>query len=64
MGLQPTSGVPEASVPNAVPISSSHSQSPLCVVCNQPVTLEMAKTDETGRAVHDECYLQRVGSTA
>ena len=62
MGLQPTSGVPESSVPNAVSISSS--QSPLCVVCNQPVKLEMAKTDETGRAIHDECYLQRVGSTA
>ena len=62
MGLQPTSGVSESSFPNAVSISSS--QAPLCVVCNQPVTLEMAKTDETGRAIHDECYLQRVGSTA
>jgi hypothetical protein len=60
MGLQPTSGAPKSDVPRivSVPVSSA----PLCAVCNQPVPLELAKTDEAGRAIHDECYLQRVSS--
>jgi len=34
--------------------------SPLCFVCNTPVELEISKTDENGRAVHERCYLLRL----
>lgn len=30
---------------------------PFCPICNKPVPLEIANTDEHGRAVHEECYL-------
>jgi hypothetical protein len=33
---------------------------PLCPICNQPVVLEKAKTDEYGHAIHDECYLDKI----
>ena len=38
-----------------------------CPLCNQPVPLESAKTDEHGHAIHEECYLLKVrleGATA
>lgn len=28
-----------------------------CVVCGQPIPLEIAFTDDQGRAVHQECYV-------
>jgi hypothetical protein len=27
-----------------------------CAICRKPVELEAAKTDEQGRAVHEDCY--------
>jgi hypothetical protein len=33
---------------------------PMCGICNEPVRLETSKTDETGRAVHEECYILKV----
>jgi hypothetical protein len=27
-----------------------------CCICELPVSLESAKADECGRAVHEECY--------
>ena len=27
-----------------------------CSYCNQPLQLEVEKTDEEGQAVHEECY--------
>jgi hypothetical protein len=35
-------------------------QTPLCLICNAPVLLETAKTDERGNAIHEECYLLKV----
>ena len=32
------------------------SRFPICSLCNEPVELETAKTDENGSAVHEECY--------
>jgi hypothetical protein len=32
-----------------------------CSICNKPVSLQTARTDEVGRAVHQECYLLKVG---
>ena len=29
---------------------------PQCAICNESVTLEEGKTDERGRAVHENCY--------
>jgi hypothetical protein len=33
---------------------------PKCSICNQPVELETAKTDEDGNLVHEDCYVRRV----
>jgi hypothetical protein len=32
----------------------------LCPICNQPVKLETAKSDEGGKAIHEECYLSKL----
>ena len=37
---------------------------PLCPICNAPVPLETAKTDEEGTAIHEECYVLKVGIVA
>ena len=34
---------------------------PLCPICNTPVALESAKTDENGKATHEDCYLLKIG---
>jgi hypothetical protein len=31
-----------------------------CILCNEPVPLDSSKTDEDGKAVHEECYLLRM----
>jgi len=31
---------------------------PPCPVCKKPVSLETAKADALGRAIHSECYLR------
>jgi hypothetical protein len=33
---------------------------PLCAVCRKPVDLKTAKTDDSGKAVHEECYVARL----
>jgi hypothetical protein len=30
---------------------------PLCPICGKPVSLETAKADSLGRAIHGDCYL-------
>jgi hypothetical protein len=30
---------------------------PNCSICNEPVELETAATDENGKAVHEDCYV-------
>jgi hypothetical protein len=41
---------------------SAHAfQLPICCVCAKPVSLESSKTDERGHAVHEECYLFKLG---
>ena len=32
-----------------------------CAICREPVRLETSKTDEDGHAVHEECYLAKIG---
>ena len=36
-------------------------RAPICSICNLPVSLNNAKTDEDGNAVHEDCYLIKVG---
>jgi hypothetical protein len=36
---------------------------PICRICNKPVSLELAKADEDGRAVHEGCYLLKLHPT-
>jgi hypothetical protein len=33
---------------------------PVCSVCNEPVELEKSKTDEKGKAIHEECYIRKM----
>jgi len=33
-----------------------------CSLCNKPVNLETAKTDDNGRAVHAECYILAIAA--
>ena len=30
-----------------------------CVICNKPVDLKTTKTNDLGKAVHEECYVLR-----
>jgi hypothetical protein len=32
----------------------------ICWICGNPVQLEKCKTDEDGRAVHEECYSMKI----
>jgi hypothetical protein len=36
------------------------SRFPLCTICREPVDLRIAKTDDEGEAVHEECYLMKM----
>jgi len=40
--------------------SSVVKQLVLCRICGKPVPLETAKTDEWGKAVHEDCYVLRI----
>jgi hypothetical protein len=40
---------------------SKHTFAPPCALCNQPVPLEDSKTDEHGLAIHEVCYLLKLG---
>jgi hypothetical protein len=31
-----------------------------CGICNQPLDVKTAKTDEEGKGVHEECYVDRM----
>jgi hypothetical protein len=42
-------------------ISLAALRTPLCSICNLPVSLNHAKTDEDGNAVHEDCYLIKLG---
>lgn len=33
-----------------------------CAICGKPCLLENCKTDESGRAVHDVCYVMGITS--
>ena len=35
---------------------------PACCICEEPVELETAKTDEYGRAIHEACYVLKLAS--
>lgn len=32
----------------------------LCCLCGDPVDLRTAKTEEYGKAIHEDCYVQRM----
>jgi hypothetical protein len=34
---------------------------PICSICQRPVSLDNAKTDEQGDAIHEDCYLIKLG---
>jgi hypothetical protein len=36
-------------------------RTPLCSICNLAVSLNNAKIDEDGNAVHEDCYLIKLG---
>jgi hypothetical protein len=43
-------------------MTTSPSFLPICHICNKPVALELARADEQGRIVHEECYLLKIRS--
>jgi hypothetical protein len=47
--------------PRKPTIHSGAIESALCSICRRRVSLEESKTDEHGLAVHENCYLQKVG---
>jgi len=34
-----------------------------CPICKQAVSLERCKTDENGRAIHEDCYVRKICSS-
>jgi hypothetical protein len=36
------------------------SREPTCPICNEPVSLRNAATDEDGKATHEECYVAKL----
>jgi hypothetical protein len=38
-------------------MSSQVLRFPICSICNEPVEINTAKTDEYGKAIHEECYV-------
>jgi len=45
-----------------VPASSDRTIKMICMICREPVALEIANTDEDGQAVHEHCYVQKMAS--
>jgi hypothetical protein len=37
---------------------------PLCSYCNRPVDITTAKTDEFGKAIHEDCYVLKAKAAA
>jgi hypothetical protein len=33
---------------------------PACAICDKPVPLEIAKADEDGKSVHEQCYVRKL----
>jgi hypothetical protein len=33
---------------------------PTCCLCDRPIEIEHSKTDEYGRAIHEQCYVARL----
>ena len=52
----PLSGIPKEFLHSVSPSK----QSPVCPICQTPVPLEIAKTDEDGVAIHEQCYILKV----
>ena len=38
---------------------SASQRSIACCICSGPIQLEISKTDERGKAVHEECYVRK-----
>ena len=32
----------------------------MCFICGKPIPLELAKTNDYGQAVHEQCYVLRI----
>jgi hypothetical protein len=40
-----------------------YSKLPVCPLCNEAVELETSKSDEDGKAIHEECAVLQVAKT-
>jgi hypothetical protein len=48
-------------LPENVSLKFKRKSSPLlCQICGKPVAVETSKTDENGRAIHEDCYVLKV----
>jgi hypothetical protein len=41
-------------------MTSPQNPTPICWICGNRVSLEKCKTDEYGKAVHEDCYLAKI----
>jgi hypothetical protein len=53
--------IPVYMAKNAAENSQNNSRFASCAICRQPIELEHCKTDEDGSAVHENCYIEKVG---
>lgn len=37
---------------------------PVCPICRESVALEISKADEDGNAIHEQCYVLKIGLKA
>jgi hypothetical protein len=51
--------IPRTSASVAVPLRNS-SETVRCSICEKAVSLDSAKADEYGRAIHEECYALKI----
>ena len=53
MALHPATGITNT-------LLTTVERLPICSFCDRAVNLEVAKTDESGQAIHEECYVVKV----
>jgi len=56
----PPSAATASFQPGPRKLQIAHKHTWTCWICGKNVSLEVCKTDEHGKAVHEECYVARV----
>jgi hypothetical protein len=54
------SGNPQLTLGAKISVVGTQSFAPICPFFGKPIMLETSKTDEDGRAIHEECYVLKI----